>query len=734
MRERGTTALRGWRIDRRTFLKAMGLGGIGLVAGGALATRLAPLVTPVAAQTSPIDELALQLQFDPERIFRFVADQIRYQSYAGLLRGAEGTRLARAGNSVDQAVLLAALLTASGVLIRFVEGELDQVQARRLATASTLDAETLSRRTLEALVEARPDGSVVPPSSLDAETEARVAEALASGDQVLSWVRGQVLDTVDLLESALASAGMHVPEPPADLPDLESQRHVWLQMASGPAWIDLDPSVGGAIGDVLTTPTATMDVLPDELRHRLDFRVIGESVTAGRLVEETLLEASDHADGLVGMPIGFLNIEQDGLQALGADIVSSLSGGTTYLPCLIAGENVVVGPGAVRFGGSGAPIEDVFAAPTGDPGAHLEGEPTAEWLEITLTSPGADPKTVRREVFDRIGPAARLDGSALATLGPAELVPLEPGQPLDFMPAQTSHWLSVESAVVPTSRIERLAAAADHPGRYVTPVQLFHMAQTAGAAALAEDLAGHWFPDAPNIVSFTVTQELDGDQLVVRPLIDIWHRSYGVSPTGVTGTSGSPLGGGVLAHVAERIVFGDGAPGADPAARGPSVGAVFEAARAAALPLRTLTNPEDLADLAFPADTMARLGDALAEGHVVVVPERPVTIGGEERTGWWRIDPGTGHAIDEMDDGRGSDLSQRSALATTLTEAAPPMRRLGACIFFAAATSVNALALPAGLALAAAGGGGVPSALGAALSMAGGASGATSAYASTLFC
>jgi hypothetical protein len=100
-------------MDRRTFLKALGLGTVGLVAGGALGSRFAPFVTPVVAQTSPIDDLALQLQFDADRIFRFVADQIRYQPYAGLLRGPEGTLMARAGNSTDQAALLAGVRTAN---------------------------------------------------------------------------------------------------------------------------------------------------------------------------------------------------------------------------------------------------------------------------------------------------------------------------------------------------------------------------------------------------------------------------------------------------------------------------------------------------------------------------------------------------------------------------------------------------------------------------------------------
>src|SRR5688572_3380542 len=101
------------RIDRRTFLKLVGGGAAGLVAAAALRPGFGSLSSPAAAATGSVVDLAFELEFGQERIFRFVAEQIRYQPYAGLLRGAEGTLMARAGNAADQAVLLAALLDAS---------------------------------------------------------------------------------------------------------------------------------------------------------------------------------------------------------------------------------------------------------------------------------------------------------------------------------------------------------------------------------------------------------------------------------------------------------------------------------------------------------------------------------------------------------------------------------------------------------------------------------------------
>ena len=43
---------------------------------------------------------------------------------------------------------------------------------------------------------------------------------------------------------------------------------------------------------------------------------------------------------------------------------------------------------------------------------------------------------------------------------------------------------------------------------------------------------------------------------------------------------------------------------------------------------------------------------------MVVVPERPVALGGEERVGWWLVDPATGATADTMDDGRGVTMAE----------------------------------------------------------------------------
>lgn len=79
-----------------------------------------------ATSQAPLDEkillLAEQLNYDPAAIFEFVHNNITREWYAGAMKGALGTLEQRAGNSVDQASLLIALLRASSIPSRYVHG------------------------------------------------------------------------------------------------------------------------------------------------------------------------------------------------------------------------------------------------------------------------------------------------------------------------------------------------------------------------------------------------------------------------------------------------------------------------------------------------------------------------------------------------------------------------------------------------------------------------------------
>jgi len=89
--------------------------------------------TPDANTTDQfIVEKAQELGNDPNAIFTFMRDEVGYESYRGSLRGARGTLWSKGGNALDQASLLIALLRASGVPARYVQGTLSDPLAQEL--------------------------------------------------------------------------------------------------------------------------------------------------------------------------------------------------------------------------------------------------------------------------------------------------------------------------------------------------------------------------------------------------------------------------------------------------------------------------------------------------------------------------------------------------------------------------------------------------------------------------
>ena len=70
---------------------------------------------PIAETNTPqIQALADGLQHDPQKIFNYVHDHIRFVLYFGAKKGAQLTLLEKSGNDFDQSALLVALLQASG--------------------------------------------------------------------------------------------------------------------------------------------------------------------------------------------------------------------------------------------------------------------------------------------------------------------------------------------------------------------------------------------------------------------------------------------------------------------------------------------------------------------------------------------------------------------------------------------------------------------------------------------
>ena len=607
--------------DRRDATAAL-LGAHSVMAGrlpGSGAAQSADALGPDA-----IDTLAGALDFDLERIFRFVADRIWYEPYGGLLRGASGTLESRAGNSVDKAVLLDALLRASFLDTRFVEGALDPA-----AESTILDSVVVTRdvaRTRAAAVDdraaARWHSAAAATGPLPPELQEIADLAPELSAAATSWIAEHLDANVATIVQALGDAGIELGTAAHALPVLERDRHVWLQVKQGSDWIDLDPTIAGTqLGDgrrrtgggaSYGSPGRPPTPDPDSRSSRM-------SSAATRWPSDRSSPTRCSRTTIGTAPIVLLHEKPDGLKGLGITIGAALGGAgdPSYQAILDLGDDVVVGETwlSMRPGDGG-----VFG--TGSSGR--EGVTVAEWLDVSVTAPDGTARAVRRPVFDlvdataRAGGIDRRGGHCRASAGVVHV-------------SRTRRVPAVAEPVVPVRRDRRdqprWARWRGDPDDEVAGVglnaALYHLARDEASAVHSLDRGVRTFLDGPNIAAYVVGADLiDDATFVVSTRTDLLQRALGTLPVADRRPTAPPgVVAGVLGHLIERVQSGEGFAGLLPAT-GPvpvpvSAGGIIESAIDQGIGLRVLRGsvPQDLAIPGLRRDAPGSIARRRLGGH-----------------------------------------------------------------------------------------------------------------------
>ena len=318
-----------------------------------------------------VDALAAQLGGDRDAAFAFVRDSIRYEPYAGVLRGAEGTLAARAGNAYDRALLLKALLDTMGMTTRFAFGTLDPT------TAATLVAHAFDEPSAP-LQDAA--SQALPP-----ELAQRVA---TRGRRDYALLRSAVGDRID-------GFGM---QPDGDLL-AEASRHAWVQVDQAGQWIDLDPSAPDSEpGTALVAAVDTPPTISETERQTVTLRMWAETLEAGVVTVlaplERTVDAAAAADSQ--MLLYFLPDDSGGF-------VGGVGSPTAYIPVLVVN-------GVPQVGAS------IPVAGVGDPllGTTSDLELVSLGLDIITQGPGLEPRQAHRIFLDRVPADARASGAVTA--------------------------------------------------------------------------------------------------------------------------------------------------------------------------------------------------------------------------------------------------------------------------------------------------------------------------------
>lgn len=619
-----------------------------------------------------VGALALELAFDePDEIARTVHETVAYQPYAGVLRGPAGTWEARAGNALDQALLLARLLLDAGYDAEVALATLPEAAARDvLATLRPAGAPPGVDWAAAGLT---PEALVDDPAALERATdaaEAALAALEARADATAAWLEGEL---------GAAWSGPAAVE--AELLD-EASAYAWVRarLFDGDPWHDLHPVFGAAPAWTASLePERTLQGdVPTDLLHRFRLEAVVERRVGGEVEVSAPFPAWERpVANLVDVPLVAV-FAPDGLEdaEMVVSDVAAASAATTFFVPVLNGAPIA---GAEVFDRLGNRVDQMAAAsPMGGLFGQLGNlanqatqelggdgiELSAVWWQYTLVHPDGRETLHRRPVLDRVHP----DDRAAGVVG--ELAPMD-AQAI-FEALTYSHTFMVATADVASGTAERvrldaqLALAGYQRSAWLESVapqgRSLDVPEATGNALARDRLTTAFAAFADHDVPVGAVSYRHEPALVVvsaplapgRSVVDVVQNPRRVlALDGGRSLPSAALRAGVWETATEHLAL---------RAEGPvEVSDAFTfaaAADAAGVVWRTL-RPGDAAPADLPAASRAAIADDLAAGYAVVAPT--TVPAGSPEASWWRVDPATGVALGRAGDGRGQAATEYSA-------------------------------------------------------------------------
>lgn len=636
--------------------------------------------TQLNREAFDFDVLLDSLNYDASEIVEFAQTAISYEQYQGVLRGPLGTLFSRAGNSIDQALLLAKLLRDAGYDARLAGTILSDQHAAMVI-------KSMKQTVLEPPAIGDPEGFLnamqrygFTDSTLDTKQRSAYISWVENRPTVeKSAVYEAVRKTTEFLSLQLKQAGAELAEAgPGESLLSEARQYYWVQYRDEAAkpWTDVHAAFVGPppFGRLIATNYISGEV-PVKLQHRLRFQVFIERKIGDRLEVVPISEAWERPlANLVGVPLTFSNIADSMLtpQSLDKDLETLLVEAGSFVPSFGSG----MAPGARFFDVRGTLIDPIAAsdaaaglfATLGDAFSNAIGEIgdetriptlTAQWMEFTLISPDGAERVYRRTTLDRVGTAARKLGEVPTTIGPADTE--------DLRTLLQRHTFMVATSEIPRGYV--LESAFNHfrserPGidavldiRFKMPAKSRSLSNIpagwAGHPALfsnfdmADSIGPHHrnYRSGPALVIHSNGLGESGQQVEAIDIVSNPRRTFDIRGEIPTLAPGFTMQSGVWETAVEgSMLAGDSQV---------STMAIFDSAR------REGNEPVVILPGQMPnvnvmsADTAAAIANDLADGYAVVLPSLENMVDFE---GWWRLDLQSGETLGRIGDGRGGEL------------------------------------------------------------------------------
>ena len=615
-----------------------------------------------------LDALIDKHEYDAVEIINFLRNQVRFEQYPGLLRGAQGTLISLAGNSLDQAVLLATLLKNNGEEARILHTTLSTAQVQRL-----LAELNISRRTL--------------PENVTSSTSAPDKDAWGfASPEIIDKTTNSII--LALREEGISLGGSSVVE---DI-QAEARDYFWVEYHTGPSqpWVPVHPAFAAmpAEFEQLQFTELFGSEIPGNLQHRFRLQAFIEQKSGSKLlVHEIMTPWERPTANLVGRRLSFstapAGLSPERLES-GWDEVFAQS--RFFIP-LFNGE---AAPGGKAFDLNGTPISledmsmDSFGAAAlfqtvGGQSEKAAGAIaalgndeqdasatnlltlTALWLEYTLIEPGGEERVVRRSLLDRLGDTAR-NQNDFSTLGSS----IDPGKLVT-----SSDFLVIGGDVADAFLNEQFLNSIEH-SRYLedyllaTPDMRQQITKKSNnskptgwtvpqLALIAISQQVPWsqksttYRSAPGVIALQMELNDSGNINGIVDIVTNSRRALYMDKNVLTSLALQTLKHGIWETFTEGVALVN--------RTGQPVPHVLLHAAKDNARYTTVKELTQLAAHGWPQDVVIRMRHDLERGYVLVVP---VAAGAssDRELAWWRVKPQTGESLGIDSMGRGGVLAE----------------------------------------------------------------------------
>ena len=647
--------------------------------------RLDRMIASLDKSRFELEPLIDGLDYDAEAIIKFVTGEIAFQQYPGVLRGARGTLMSRAGNALDQSLLLASLLRDAGYDARIVEGRLTETQVLDLMRAVQNPVRTgFSSAEAEALL-----GVVGELKS--AQQQEQLVEDLATslrGDpprknlESIDQLSEQNLEIIKSLKDL--DMNLELRPVPHFMMD-EAAQYFWVEYkvdADGP-WKQVHPVFYGATESFsAATPVNYFTAsIPEEYQQRITISVQIEQSIGGKVRRHQVVPPwTRPAASLYGMELTFSNVPMNftgSKTPLGQE--ASLEAAEFFIPILsgvpassmnvfdlsgnVAPADAVLDPASGIFKEVGKKMgmasAALNAASSSDGSSIADHIPklVAQTVQIELQAPGSPPRTFTKSMipdgldgFDDAGqPTMALKDALTAQLTIGLAMGDYPDQfilseILTRMKSSRPLFDAIHAGILDTDEDElwsksRFSGLPTNWGRMSTLVALMHQAE------LPAGKVGYFAE--PGLILHRFQRDRFRDLEGSLDIMSNTRRVFDVNQPELRVDPEAQVMLGVWDTTIEEVFY-----------RRPRVSTARATAPDAVQPGFLLASGDDISQFAFVEnqDMLRWMKRDLDAGFRLFVPEGMSGVNSGS-IAWWRVNEGSGETLGMLVDGSGGAIS-----------------------------------------------------------------------------